>query len=100
MFWQLESECPAAELCHMPRVQLQRALKILGLSMTLADVEFLMMEIDDNGDGEVRLRFQAMRACSVVDEFFHAAWYIVGTSSPCPPGSSSCRRRFVAESAS
>jgi Ca2+-binding EF-hand superfamily protein len=36
-----------------PAVQLQRALKILGVSLSRAEVELLMREIDANGDGEI-----------------------------------------------
>lgn len=36
-----------------PAVQLQRALKILGVSLSRAEVELLMKEIDVNGDGEI-----------------------------------------------
>jgi Ca2+-binding EF-hand superfamily protein len=34
-------------------MQLQRALKILGVSMSTAEVELLIKEVDADGDGEI-----------------------------------------------
>lgn len=37
-----------------PALQLQRALRILGVDMTCSEVALLISEVDANGDGEVR----------------------------------------------
>lgn len=42
---------PAATYLLWP--QLQRALHILGVSMSRVEVELLIKEIDSNGDGEI-----------------------------------------------
>ena len=45
-----------------PQPQLQRALKILGVSMSREEVELLMREIDADGDGEVGAAAASARA--------------------------------------
>lgn len=56
----------SASTCREPlsppaTVQLRRALKILGVDMTQEETEFLINDIDANGDGEVRWAAQ----CSI-----------------------------------
>jgi hypothetical protein len=86
-------------------LEVQEGMAKLGLKMELAEVEELIAEVDDNGNGELELSefTQARTACNVRHEptqhgarpsrWFLTAWTSSTSPSPSPSPTSSSRSR-------